>query len=47
MDIYYDFLIRGWIDYSRIFRTIGEKNISHVDGNLKSQFGHVDGNFPR
>ena len=47
MGIYYDFLIQGWINYNRIFRTIGETNISHVDGKLKSHFGHVDGNFSR
>ena len=46
MDICYDFLIRGWINHSRIFRTVGETNISHVDGNLRFHFGQVDGNFP-
>ena len=45
MDICYDFLIRGWINRSRIFRTVGETNISHVDGNLRFHFCQVDGNF--
>ena len=35
MDTYCNYLIRGWINYSRIFHTVGDMNIPHVDGNLK------------